>query len=337
MTTVINGTTGINQITDGSVTAPDFATNAVENYMTAPFSFRNKLINGSFKIWQRGTSFSNAGYNADRWYQFGGATGLTFTNPSTSTVAINCNSATNLHYVQAMESDTVLTMWGKSVTFSITSWVGAGTVPVFFVISKNNTANTIGGGSWVDIATINPTLTTIPTRYLVTTTIPSDGTANGLKVGIYAGSVSGNVNIFLNSAQLEVGTVATPFEDRPIGLELQLCQRYYNSVEVGVRSVAPTVNGFSFSINHPVPMRVTPVMTAPVLIDANFTTAANPAVGTWGLQLYGASVATKTGTFTFNLTPLGGNSTVSCYGVTITGAYHAIYSNQIYVGLNAEL
>jgi hypothetical protein len=38
-----------------------------------------------------------------------------------------------------------------------------------------------------------------------------------------------NIPIAATNIQLEQGTVATPFEHRPIGVELMLCQRYYES------------------------------------------------------------------------------------------------------------
>ena len=36
-------------------------------------------------------------------------------------------------------------------------------------------------------------------------------------------------NFIIGNVQLEEGSVATPFEQRPYGLELSLCQRYYES------------------------------------------------------------------------------------------------------------
>jgi hypothetical protein len=49
-------------------------------------------------------------------------------------------------------------------------------------------------------------------------------------------SVIGTLNAtwYVTGVQLEVGSVATPFERRPFGTELALCQRYYQKITTGV-------------------------------------------------------------------------------------------------------
>lgn len=81
-------------------------------------------------------------------------------------------------------------------------------------------------------------------------------------------------NIFaITGAQLEVGGVATPFEHRPFGAELALCQRYfYKSYELGVipgaiassgalwTAAQATSNYLSIPRSFPVTMRATPTV-----------------------------------------------------------------------------
>jgi hypothetical protein len=53
-------------------------------------------------------------------------------------------------------------------------------------------------------------------------------TGNFFSTANQVNCLDSNTNIFaITAAQLEVGPVATPFEQRPIGMELALCQRYY--------------------------------------------------------------------------------------------------------------
>lgn len=86
------------------------------------------------------------------------------------------------------------------------------------------------------------------------------------------GSTSGTVDFAANSGatfyltgfQLEQNYQPTPFEQRPIGIELQLCQRYYwkwvsaNSGDVYVASYIPVGGRMNFTVPLPVPMRTRP-------------------------------------------------------------------------------
>jgi hypothetical protein len=62
--------------------------------------------------------------------------------------------------------------------------------------------------------------------------------------------------------QLEPGSVATPFEQRPIGTELALCQRYYqHAILAQVGGVTSSGIGLYSAVQLPVRMRVGPTLT----------------------------------------------------------------------------
>ena len=73
----------------------------------------------------------------------------------------------------------------------------------------------------------------------------------------------------LTGVQLEVGSVATPFERRPYGTELNLCKRYFQTTRgtassmVGTTGYVPTVVNTAYRIGYelPVTMRTTPSVT----------------------------------------------------------------------------
>lgn len=63
-----------------------------------------------------------------------------------------------------------------------------------------------------------------------------------------------------NFVQLEEGSVATPFEQRPLGLELSLCERYFKGVKEYIGSGTP--NGLiTVSCIFGTIMRVTPTLS----------------------------------------------------------------------------
>lgn len=224
------------------------------------FMFRNKLINGNFDFWQRGTSQTSSGYeSADRWASLHVGSSKTasqqsFTNGQTDVpnnprfyfrhaVTSSSGNGNYVQFYQAIEDVRILA--GKTVTLSFyakadsnkniatefTQWFGTGGSP-----SSWNTG--------LSVTTHN--LTTSWQKFTVTTVIPSisgktiGSDENTSYTGIYfhfdAGS---NFNARTNSlgqqsgtfdiaqVQLEEGSSATPFEHRPAGLEFSLCQRYY--------------------------------------------------------------------------------------------------------------
>jgi hypothetical protein len=109
---------------------------------------------------------------------------------------------------------------GQNITFSTTAGVCTVTAPTGGVEQVVEGASILGGTyvlSWTGTATA---------------TVGGNAVANGGTVTLTGGS---NATVKLSDGtftkvQLEPGSVAMPFEERPIGVELQLCQRYYEEV-----------------------------------------------------------------------------------------------------------
>jgi len=263
---------------------------------------KNFIINGNFDVWQRGTSFSAAGYGADRW--FTAVSGSTFdgmqqtftlgqtdvpNNPRYfSRIIVTSGGLAASFTMQTQRIEFVKTLSGMTATLSF--WAKADAV-------KNMSVEFIqvfgtGGSPSAAVTTIGVTkvaLTTSWQKFTVTVALPSiSGKTIGTSLNDYLaanfwfdagsnydartdslGNQSGTFDIA--QVQLEQGSVATTFEPRTYGEELALCQRYYWQGEAsqrsGYRYVAAAINGCVGAIgSFPVEMRVAPTMaivTAP--------------------------------------------------------------------------
>jgi hypothetical protein len=219
---------------------------------------RNAIINGNFDIWQRGTSFTGSDYGADRWSssRFGSTHTVTrqaFTLGQTDvpgeptfyhrTVVSSVAGAGNFSLLQQKLED-VRTFAGQQVTVSFWAKVDATkNISVEFAQSFGAGGSPSASVTGVDVAKVS--IGTIWQKVTVTATIPSitaktlgtDGNSFiNLVIWFDAGSdfnsrtdtlgqQSGTFDIA--QVQIEAGPVATPFERRPIGTELALCQRYF--------------------------------------------------------------------------------------------------------------
>ena len=119
--------------------------------------------------------------------------------------------------------------------------------------------------------------------------------------GNYAGVTGTNsvvgtsgATFYFTGVQLEIGTLATPFERRLNGIELMLCQRYFwtpqaNNTIVGY---APGAGGLVYgTIAHPVPMRSTPTVSTTWTNGNNSTIYGLAAVNNINFQIYCSSAA----------------------------------------------
>lgn len=206
-------------------------------------SFKNKIINGNFDVWQRAssvTNWGNVGYpTADRWW-------INLSAISTSTVSrqsfttgqtdvpnnptyfmrVDCTSTGNFSYlVQKIEN--VTTFSGETATLSFWLRRNSGTATFRINLSQNFGS---GGSTAVDTEIIGSTTPTSTwTKYTYTVNVPSVsgktiGAANSLDLQIIISGALHQTDIA--QIQFEKGSIATPFEVRPYTMELSLCRRY---------------------------------------------------------------------------------------------------------------
>lgn len=204
--------------------------------------FKNKIIGGDFGTnpWQRGTSGSTSGaYLADRFVNLSTGTAPFTFQRSTSAPAgfknslqLYATSITNAQYLRAfqnIESVNSLPLVGETITVSFYARASeASNVTVFLGYpSVVDTFSTIEVPHSASIA-----ITDSWARYSYTVTLAASASgytaANGLRLILsYSPATTGAREVYFAGIQLEKGSVATSFENRSVGQELALCQRYY--------------------------------------------------------------------------------------------------------------
>jgi len=194
---------------------------------------KNLIINGGFDVWQRGTYTTatnvSSGFQSDRWkiaqsattgtiQDLGGSVRLEVTGAGTGTLRM---------YQPIEDKGLYKRISGKTLTFS--AWVKSNTANARIECFKGNgvgwdgwdSAHT-GGGAWEKLSA---------TYVLADISSLTDG-AFSVQVGL-DGYNSADVALAvgdyceIKDVQLELGSVATDFEHRSFGEELQLCKRYY--------------------------------------------------------------------------------------------------------------
>ncbi len=250
---------------------------------------KNKIINGDFGVWQRGTSItlSNGAfaYTADRfevYTQFSAGSSSfsqqTFT-PGTAPVTgyegtffgrLTCGS-TATYFDIAQKIEGVRTFAAQTATFSF--WAKASSSIVITPLLVQNFGS--GGSSNVNTFGSNITLTTSWTRYTVTLSVPSVS-GKTIGAGSFLNALLAHASGSLNSAtvdfwgwQVEASNTATAFQTATGTLqgELAACQRYYWRNTATGNPYAPLTGGdgvayatstVMLNVQHPSVMRIAP-------------------------------------------------------------------------------
>jgi len=308
--------------------------------------FRNAIINGDMRINQRGTSTNLASLSTvvaaspgsfvtDRWNVFRGSyvagavigqgTDLTTSDLPFSEAGIKTfgrigrlsgNALTNsINFHYNMESQDCDRFIGKKITVSFYYRIGSnfsGTSIGFEILTGTGTDQGLRNGitgAVIAGSSGSLSLNTAWQRRSVTCTLGSNINQIFLSIAYAPTGTAGAADYFdITGVQLELGSVATPFEVRPYSLEMLLCIRYYQIVPAGV--FAGNTNGSgAFSIIRILfpQMRSTPtIANNPINIEIsgygsiNYTlTPGTPSIisqnlsGTWG-TIYGGALLTTT-------------------------------------------
>jgi hypothetical protein len=333
---------------NGETLVADSSTSTGLRYQSNFAAGKNKVLNGAFDIWQRGSSQNlttgNYFFLADRFQalvNFSAGTASisrqTFT-PGTAPVAgyegqyfQRVNTGTTATYVEINSKiEDVRTLAGQNVTISF--WAKASSA----VTVKNLIRQNFGSGGSANVDnTANFNLTTSWTRFtrsiepLGAMTGKTIGTSSFLQFFLYQDTGAlGGLDIDLWGVQIEAGSVATAFQTATGTLqgELAACQRYYFRVSgtnvIPYTAYARDTGAAFISVTYPSVMRVAPTALDFSALELNLPGTAN----------YTITAATLN-------TPANNATTLelTASGLTQFRPYLFKTSGAGYVGFSAEL
>ena len=277
---------------DGETLVADSSTSTGLRYGANFAAGKNKIINGDFGVWQRGTSFSfGGGFGPDRFLTNGGWTGGTVTCSQQAftlgaapvagyesryfcRTSVTGASGTGLFGLQLQQKiENVQTFAGQTVTVSF--WAKTNTSISNCVIYVEQFFGTGGSPSSGVYQIANFNSTTSWARYSATFTLASIagktlGTNNdSCLIATVALPIATNGTLDVWGVQVEAGSTATAFQTATgtIQGELAACQRYYvrfNSSSSGPYAIFTSGGGTGATTNAvcwtslPVEMRIVP-------------------------------------------------------------------------------
>lgn len=286
---------------------------------------RNEVINGSFDVWQRGTSFTGlTDFGPDRFVFNGGNVSRQEHDGTQGVIPGNPRYFMRIEHPSAVANrlfsyvfDDIYAYVGRTVTvnFNCKSLTAD---PTLLKVQLNINYGTGGSGSAV-LGFNFPTISAGFSNSSFTATVPNlDGVTIGtdplIKISVVNNANEawdldvGSVGLYLGDRTAELDAGLDPQINTEFGAELLRCQRYYyeitptfsNGVRYGENG---TALGLIHGGMHPVPMRTAPTMTWDSFLtqggattpDFNATNINNYVVttslnATGGYRIYGGTI-----------------------------------------------
>jgi len=307
---------------------------------------KNVMINGNFDFWQRGTSLSAGagGYLADRWTS--SATSAVATTIAHSREAFTM-AQTDVPYEPTYFLRSVVSAGTASNDYAylmqkiknVRTFAAQNAVLSFYAKANTNKNLSVefcqnfgAGGSYITaIGVTKVGITSTWTKITVPVSIPSlsggtmgVGGSLDLRIWLDAGTdmdartdslghQSGTFDIA--QVQLEAGSIATPFEQRPYGVELALCLAHYyrKTAETtyspfGMGALSSTTQAV-LGIPLPVPMYSVPTFNAVGNFTCQWGTNSTNLTGPTGMS---SSSSSSNGVAHIYITVSSGTAGLGC-------------------------
>ncbi len=255
---------------------------------------RHLLINGSGEVNQRATTSAQADdtYGHDRWYRLTQSNAIAVsdvadaenTTPRMMRLTQSNASAQRMGYAQIIEGKNCKHLRGQTVTFrfgrkrlsssanvriAVLEWTGTEDSVTSDVVNDWTSSTYTAGNFFLGS---NLTVSAVAQQALTANTL-TDGSSltvtlgssfNNLIVFVWTEStVAQNVTLDLAKAQLELGSVATPYEHEDAESMLVKCQRCFSVFWVELFFYANIVGErMGVGVTLPVQMRTSPTVTA---------------------------------------------------------------------------
>ena len=291
-TTISPTVAGDDVTTTGDVSAANVvATSDVQaaSLNSGPLAgMRNQLINGNLSQWQRSTNKTDPGsgyFTADRWYAHSNGNSTQYLRVDAAAQIPDAPCPFAMRCLPPGGSGTFIRQCieitqGSNSQFTpgsvwTLSWYSnrSGNVAAQPISVEAAFQNEATGATDAVAHTVGAITNIGGNRYSCQITIsntPANANNTCLRID-FNNPVAADYQ--WTGAQLEPGPVATPFEHRPIGTELALCQRYFQSFPENIVACITRNDNGTHGVKRvmqlrPVPMRTSPTEAASVLSGA---------------------------------------------------------------------